>query len=333
MTIPQVLSAIQLGLLYGLLAMGLYIPFRILSIPDMTVQGSFTLGMMVAAIFTYAGNPILGLLFSILAGALAGLVTGILHTKFQIPSILSGILTMTALYTVNLLIASGKANISLIGKETVYTIVNKYFANEQLTRTLVTFAIVAVIATLVAVFFHTRTGLTIRATGDNSAMVRHTSINTDNMIMIGLGLGNAMTALSGALLSHYNLFADVNSGTGILVVALAAIIIGETIFTRNGVTLGLISTVIGSIIYRFIFAIALKFDVLPSYSLNLISTLIVILALIFPTLQVLNERRRKKKLHKHLADAWLVDEDEEQAVQEKTSTSDKHTREEVSEDE
>lgn len=314
MTIPQVLSAIQLGLLYGLLAMGLYIPFRILSIPDMTVQGSFTLGMIVAAVFTYAGQPLLGILVSIIAGAIAGLITGVLHTKFKIASILSGILTMTALYTVNLLIAAGKANISLIGKETIYTMVDSVFNNDQLTRTLVTFVIVAVVATLVAIFFHTRTGLTIRATGDNSAMVRHTSINTDNMIMIGLALGNSMTALSGALVSHYNLFADVNSGTGILVVALAAIIIGETIFKRNGVTKGLISTVIGSIIYRFIFAIALKFDVLPSYSLNLISTLIVILALMFPTLQVLNERRRKKKLHKHLADAWLADEDEDEEI-------------------
>ncbi len=305
MTIAQVLSAIQLGLLYGLLAMGLYIPFRILDIPDMTVQGSFTLGMIVAAVYAYQDKAILGIIIAILAGAVAGLVTGFLHTKFKIASILAGILTMTGLYTVNLIVASGKANISLIGKETIYTMVDRFIQNDQMTKTVLTLLIVIVITILLAVFFHTRTGLTIRATGDNSAMVRHTSINTDTMIMIGLAMGNALTALSGALIAHYNLFADVNAGTGILVVALAAVIIGETIFSRNGVTLGLISTLVGSIIYRFIYAIALKFDVLPSYSLNLISTIIVIIALMIPTLKVLQNRRRKKKIHQHLVATWL----------------------------
>ncbi len=311
MTILQVLSALQLGLLYGLLAMGLYVPFRILNIPDMTVQGSFTLGMMVAAVFAYQGKPFTGLLSAIVAGVLSGLCTGILHTKFKIPAILSGILTMTALYTVNLLIASGKANISLIGKDTIYTYAIQLFGNEQLARTLLTLILVLIVTAILAVFFHTRTGLTIRATGDNMVMVRHTSINTDNMIMTGLAVGNALTAFSGALLSHYNLFADVNSGTGILVVALAAIIIGETIFGRNGVTRGLISTTVGSIVYRLIFAIALKFDILPSYSLNLISTIIVIIALMVPTLKTFSQRKRKKKLHKHLQAAFMEQSDKE----------------------
>lgn len=305
MTVPQIISAVQLGLLYGLLAIGLYVPFRVLDIPDMTVQGSFTLGMIVAAVFAYSGRPLLGLLVASLAGVISGMVTGLLHTKFKIASILSGILTMTALYTVNLLVAGGKANISLIGKETVYSLVNRYFANEDLAKTGLTLTIVALTCVILATFFHTRTGLTIRATGDNMVMVRHTSINTDNMIMIGLGIGNGLTALCGGLLAHYNLFADVNAGTGVLVVALAAIIIGETIFRRSGVTLGIISTVAGSIVYRFIFAIALKFDVLPSYSLNLISTIIVVLALVFPTFQDYRKRQRKKKLHKSLAKAWL----------------------------
>ena len=309
MTIAQVLSAIQLGLIYGLLAMGLYIPFRILNIADMTVQGSFTLGMIVSAVFAYDHLPLVGILVACLSGAVAGLVTGILHTKFNIASILSGILTMTALYTINLLVAGGKANISLIGKETLYSMIDQYVGNEDISKTILTLFIVVVVTTILAVFFRTRTGLTIRATGNNSAMVRHTSINTDNMIMIGLCIGNALTAFSGALIAHYNLFADVNSGSGILVVALAAIIIGETIFRRNGVTKGLISTVIGSVIYRFIFAIALKFDVLPSYSLNLISTIIVILALMVPTIQDANIRRRKKQLHKNLAKKWLENDD------------------------
>lgn len=305
MTIAQVLSAIQLGLLYGVLAIGLYIPFRILDIPDMTVQGSFTLGMVVAAVYAYQDKTILGIIIAVLAGAVAGLITGFLHTKFKIASILAGILTMTGLYTVNLIVASGKANISLIGKETIYTMVDRFVQNEQMTKTVLTLLISVLLTVLLAVFFHTRTGLTIRATGDNSAMVRHTSINTDTMIMIGLAMGNALTALSGALIAHYNLFADVNAGTGILVVALAAIIIGETILGKSGVTMGLIATLIGSIIYRFIYAIALKFDVLPSYSLNLISTIIVIIALMIPTLKVLRNRYRKKKIHQHLAATWL----------------------------
>lgn len=310
MTITQVLSAIQLGLLYGLLAIGLYIPFRILDIADMTVQGSFTLGMIVAAVYAFQDKSVFGIVMAVIAGAIAGLVTGFLHTKFKIASILAGILTMTALYTVNLIVAAGKANISLIGKDTIYTKVDQLIQNDQTTKTVLTLVIVAIVTTLLAVFFHTRTGLTIRATGDNSAMVRHTSINTDTMIMIGLAIGNALTALAGALVAHYNLFADVNAGTGILVVALAAIIIGETIFRRGGVTMGLISTLVGSIIYRFIYAIALKFDVLPSYSLNLISTIIVILALMLPTLKEMKNRRRKKKLHQTLAATWLNQKDE-----------------------
>ncbi|HHT24511.1 MAG TPA: ABC transporter permease [Clostridiaceae bacterium] len=305
MTIAQVLSAIQLGLLYGILAVGLYIPFRILDIADMSVQGTFTMGMIITAVFSYNRMPFLGIIVAILGGAIAGIVTGILHTKFNIPSILSGILTMTALYTVNLIIASGKANISLIGKDTLYTIADKLIGNEQATKTIVTLLIAILTTVMISVFFHTRTGLTIRATGDNAAMVRHTSINTDNMKMIGLGLGNAMSALSGALISQYNLFADVNSGTGILVVALAAIIIGETLFKRNGVTLGLISTIVGSIIYRFIIAVALKFDVLPSYALNMISTIIVIIALMFPTIKETFDRNAKKRLHLELANKYL----------------------------
>ncbi|MGB4610910.1 MAG: hypothetical protein WBH77_09860 [Saccharofermentanales bacterium] len=307
MTIAQVLSAIQLGLLYGILAVGLYIPFRILDIADMSVQGTFTMGMIIAAVFSYNGMSLLGIIVAILSGAVSGIVTGILHTKFNIPSILSGILTMTALYTVNLIIASGKANISLIGKDTIYTLADRLISNEEATKTIVTLLITVLMVLAISVFFHTRTGLTIRATGDNAAMVRHTSINTDNMKMIGLGLGNAMAALSGALISQYNLFADVNSGTGILVVALAAIIIGETLFKRNGVTLGLISTVVGSIIYRFIIAIALKFDVLPSYALNLISTIIVIVALMFPTIKETHDRKSKKRLHRELANKYLND--------------------------
>lgn len=312
MTIAQLLGALQLGLLYGLLGIGLYIPFRVLDIPDMTTQGSFTLGMAVAGVLTFSGHPILGLIAAALAGALAGVITGVLHTKFKIASILAGILTMTGLYTANLMIMGGKANISLIGKETIFTMVNASLNNEVATLTTVSLVVTVITVVILAVFFHTRMGLTIRATGDNDAMVRHTSINTDVMKIIGLAIGNGLAALSGALICHYNLFADVNSGTGILVVGLASIIIGETMLKRGSVTRGLIATVFGSVLYRLIIALALKFDILPSYGLNLVSTLIVIIALMTPTVRQWIAYRQKRVRHKSLVQKWMKEEEEAQ---------------------
>lgn len=315
MTVAQILGAVQLGLIYGLMGLGLYIPFRVLDIPDMTTQGSFTLGMVVAGAMTLAGHPVLGLLVSLAAGAAAGVVTGILHSKWKISAILSGILTMTALYTVNLLIMGGKANISLIGKGTVFSGLEVALGNSDLAITLLSFFIVVLWVALLAVFFHTRTGLTLRATGDNEMMVRHTSIDTDLMKILGLAMGNALAAFSGALICHYNVSADVNSSNGILVVGLASIIIGETLFKRDGVTRGLISTILGSILYRLMIAAALKFDILPSYALNLISTVIVIAALMFPSIQRARMRYRKKVRHRRLVEKWMKSVEEEGHVE------------------
>ncbi|SHJ44066.1 ABC transporter permease [Parasporobacterium paucivorans] len=290
-----IIGSIQLGLIYGLLGMGLYVPFRVLDISDMTTQGSFTLGMVVAGVLTVAGYPVAGLFAAMLCGAISGLITGVLHTKFRISAILAGILTMTGLYTVNLYVMSGKANISLIGKSTIFTDFYGIIGNELISETSLLAIIAAVTILIVAVFFKTRLGIAIRATGDNDDMVRNSSINSDRTKCIGLAIGNALTALSGALLCHYNLFADVNSGTGVLVVGLASIIIGETLFRKNGVTRGLIITVLGSIVYRLIIALALKVNLLPSFALNLISTLIVIVALGFPTFRGMMNRYAKKR--------------------------------------
>nr|WP_072514906.1 ABC transporter substrate binding protein [Ndongobacter massiliensis] len=296
----QLAGALQLGLLYGILGLGLYIPFRILNIPDMTTQGSFTLGMVVAGVLTAAGHPFLAMVAAFLAGGSAGVATGVLHTKFSIPSILAGILTMTGLYTVNLFIMGGKANLSLINMNTIFTPLTNLLGSESLARTLVSLGGAALCVLFFSIFFHTRTGLTLRATGDNDVLVRHSSINTDLMKTLGLAVGNALAGLSGAMICHYNAFADVNMGTGILVVGLAAIIIGETLLGRDGVTKGLLTTIFGSVLYRYIVAIALKFDILPSYGMNLISTAIVIVALMFPSIQRMRERRKKKIRHRAL---------------------------------
>lgn len=298
MTIDQLIGSLQLGLIYGILGIGLYIPFRILYISDMTTQGSFTLGMVVSGILAYNGMPILGIAVAMLSGALAGVVTGILHTWFRISSILSGILTMTGLYTVNLLVMGGRASISLFGKDTIFTMAGSLGDHPVIPKTLIPMGFAFLVVALVAVFFRTRVGLSIRATGDNEKMVRNSSINTDRMKIYGLALGNAMTALSGAILAQYNDFADVNSGSGILVVGLASIIIGETVFRKNGVTRGVIVTLLGSILYRIIIAMALKFDILPSYALNLISTLIVVVALVTPTAKNSIMRIKQRRLHR-----------------------------------
>ena len=196
-----IFGAVQLGLIYALMAMGNYISFRILNIPDLTVDGSFALGMAVSVMTAAGGHPYLALLAAIIAGALAGLVTGLLQTKVGINPILAGILTMTALYSVNLFVMKGKANQSLIGKETVFSSFERLFKGVQrnIPRTILMIIAVALVAAILAVFFKTRLGMAIRATGDNEEMVRASSINADFTKCVGFALANACIALAGGL--------------------------------------------------------------------------------------------------------------------------------------
>lgn len=295
------LGSLQLGLLYGLLGLGVYISFRILNIPDLTVDGSFILGMAVCATCTAAGRPLLGLALALPAGALAGCITGLLQTKVGIHPILSGILTMSGLYSVNLFVMGATSNLSLIGCDTLFsnTLALLPALGKEGARLLVAFLAAALCTAALIWFFRTQLGLSIRGTGDNEAMVRASSINVDATKIIALALSNGMVALSGALITQYQGFADINSGPGTVVVGLASVIIGEVLCGRRGVTAGLCSAVAGSVIYRLLVALALKSPFFPAYMLKLVSAVIVTLALALPALkaQWMAARQRRRNPH------------------------------------
>ena len=279
------LGAVQLGLIYALMAMGNYISFRILNIPDLTVDGAFALGMAVSVMTAASGHPVLALVCAALAGAAAGLVTGLLQTRVGINPILSGILTMTALYSVNLFIMDGKANQSLFGMETVFTLTENLGLSKNISRTVIASLVALFIAAVLAVFFKTRAGMAIRATGDNEEMVRSSSINADSTKCIGFALANACVALAGGLVCQYNQSADTGYGSGMLVVGLASVIIGEAVLGRGGVTRGLFAVLTGAVLYQMIIALALKVNLLPSYGLKFVSAFIVALALAMPKIK------------------------------------------------
>lgn len=290
------IGSIQLGLLYAIMALGIYISFRILNLPDLTVDGSFSLGMACAAVATIGGHPFLALFIAILAGSLAGLATGLLHTKLSIHPILAGILVMTGLYTVNLALMGGKANLSVVGSDTVFSMIESIMqASGGRGNTLLAAFACIIILVILAVFFKTRYGLAIRATGDNEDMVRSSSINANISKCIALSIANACVALSGALICQYQMFSDVGSGSGMVIIGLASVIIGETIFGRRSVTIGLVSAAFGSIMYRIILAFALKIDIFPAYALKLISAIIVIIALSGPSIKAIMQQNKIKR--------------------------------------
>lgn len=295
-------GSLQLGFLYGLLAMGIYISFRILNIPDLTAEGSFTFGLAVSAAFTVAGHPVLGIFMAVLAGAAAGVITGVLQTKLMIHPVLAGILTMGGLYTVNLGVMGNSSNLSLIGSDTIFKIVYTRFTggNRDLGRIgLAVFAVVLVLFLLI-LFFQTQLGLCIRATGDNEDMVRASSINVDATKVIAIAVSNSCTALSGGLIAQYQGFADISSGVGILVVGLASVIIGEVILGKRGVVVGLLSAIVGAVIYRFIIAYAMQSSWFPASALKLVSACIVAAALSLPAIRYYIEVSKiKKEARKH----------------------------------
>jgi putative tryptophan/tyrosine transport system permease protein len=289
----MLISALGQGTVYAPMALGVFIAFRILNTPDLTIDGSFVFGMTVCALVTVAGHPVLALFAGSLAGMLAGLVTGLLQTELRINPILSGILTMTGLYTINYMVLGGQSNLYLQSmaanangdpvpepSRTVY----KLFAvggNSDLSATLLSALIVALCLALLAVFFKTRLGISIRATGDNEEMVRSSSINADLTRTIGIMMANGLVALSGAMLCQMQRYADLGNGSGMLVVGLASVIIGQALFGKRGVTAGLVSAVIGSELYRVILQAAYQVD-MPSYTVKLLSALIVTVALVLP---------------------------------------------------
>ena len=269
-----------LGLEYAMLALGVYITFRILNIPDLTVDGSFTFGLSVSAVFSAAGHPFLGLLMALLAGAVAGCVTGLLQTRWGIHPILAGILTMSGLYTINITVM-GSPNISLINSNKFFTFLESALTKDG-ARYLTVGIIVLLCVGLLALFFKTSLGLCIRATGNNEAMVRASSINPNFTKMVALALANGLVALSGGVLAQCQGYADINSGSGMIVIGLASVIIGEVVFGRRSILLCLISAVVGSVVYRIIIALALQLDLFDANALKLISAVIVAITLAVP---------------------------------------------------
>ena len=278
-------TALELGFLYALVAMALLLSFRILNIADMTTDGCFVLGAAVSVTLAAGGHPILAIPAAMLAGSCAGFVTAFLQTRLGIPSILAGIVTNTGLYTINLIVMGSSPNISLINVPTIFKAAESLGLSKEAARLVIAIAAAAVCLVLLILFFRTHLGLCIRATGDNEAMVSASSINVDAMKITALAFSNALVAVSGGLIAQYQGFADVNSGSGMLVVGLASVIIGEVIVGKRGLEIGFFSSIFGSIIYRYIIAAATKSQIFPAYALKLVSACIVAAALALPAIR------------------------------------------------
>jgi putative ABC transport system permease protein len=282
-TLSIVQSALELGFIYALVALALFISFSILNIADLSTDGCFTLGCAVCASVTIAGHPVLALFAAMLAGVCSGFVTAFLQTKMGIQSILAGIIVNTGLYTINIAVMGFASNLNLFNCNSVFTWAKTVIPGSWY-KLAVAAVIVIVIAILVSLFLNTKLGLSIRATGDNPDMVRASSINTAMMITIGLCVSNALTALSGGLLAQYQKSCDINLGTGMVTIALASLIIGETLIGKGSMIKRVAGVILGSCLYRFIVAIALRLNV-PAECLKLVSSIIVAVAIAFPYLK------------------------------------------------
>lgn len=292
-------GAISQGILWGIMALGVYITFRILNISDLTVDGSFATGGAVCAIcITNGVSPILSILIAIVAGAIAGAITGFLHTKCQIPAILAGILTQIGLYSINLRIMGGRSNLPLLQVGTIFKDVANATGISANIVTLVMGILIAIfIVSLAYTFFGTEIGSAIRSTGNNEHMSRAQGINTNATKMIGLMISNALIALSGALVTQSQGYADVKMGIGAIVIALASIVIGEVIFGKTGgFKKRLSSIIIGSVLYRIIVALVLQMG-LSTDDLKLLTAILVGVALSVP---VMMEKRKQDAMYKKL---------------------------------
>ena len=278
-------TALELGFLYALVAMALFLSYRILDIADLTTDGCFVLGAAVSVTLAAAGHPILAVPAAMAAGACAGFITAFLQTRLGVPSILAGIVTNTGLYTINLMAMGWKSNASLLGVDTIFTMLRDAGVGWGYHDLLLAAVVTIVAGALLYLFLGTRLGLSIRATGDNRDMVRASSVNPTFTITVGLCVANALTALSGAMVGQYQKTVDINSGTGIVVIGLACLIIGETVLGRRTVFKGIIAVMLGSILYRFIYAIVFYTKVVPVECLKLLTAVIVGLAIAAPSIK------------------------------------------------
>lgn len=313
-------GAVESGIIYAIMALGVYLSFRVLDFPDLTVDGSFVTGGAVAALSMINGvAPIFATVLGALAGFLAGCITGVLHTKGKINPLLAGILMMIALYSVNLRIM-GQPMLSLLNETTIWTqlkgfwektgidsFLNQVLASIGLERFPATWSILLVmivitfmIKIVIDYYLKTEVGLALRATGDNQRMIRSFSANTDTLIIIGIGIANGLVALSGALIAQQQGFADVGMGIGMIIIGLASVIIGEALFGAKTVVRATLAVIGGAIIYRMVVALALRVDFLETGDMKLITAILVIIALVMP--KILQSRKEKKmRLKKRLA--------------------------------
>ncbi|RLQ97411.1 ABC transporter permease [Falsibacillus albus] len=321
-----IFGSVELGIIYAILALGVYLSFRVLDFPDLTVDGSFVTGAAVAAtMITMGYSPLAATVLALVAGFFAGCITGLLHTKGKINSLLSGILMMIALYSINLRIMGltsdtsvGRPNIPLLNSETLFSQfasfwkplgidgwMNGLFSSLHVERLPATWGILFFMIIVVFLikwgtdwFLQTEVGLALRATGDNQKMIRSFSANTDLLIILGLGISNGFVALSGALVAQYSKFADIGMGIGMIIIGLASVIIGEALFGTKSIFRTTLAVIGGAIVYRIVVSIALRVQFLDTGDMKLITAVIVILALVMPKLiDKQKEKKRKAKRH------------------------------------
>ena len=279
-------TTLELGALYAFVSIALFISYRLLDIADLTTDGSFVLGMAISVSCAFAGHPILGILLGMLAGGAAGYITAFLQTRMGVPSIISGIITSTGLYTVNLFVMGWSSQISLLKQTTVFTILKKTNVGGSWYASIFVIVLLVLCMILLRLFLSTRLGLSLRATGDNRAMVTASSVNVKNMITLGLVMANMLVGLSGALVGQFNKTSDINAGTGIVVVGLACLIIGESlIHGRKSLSRNLIACFVGNVVYRMIYAVILQTKIINVQSLKLVTAVIVALAVAAPTIK------------------------------------------------
>ncbi|WIK84961.1 ABC transporter permease [Pseudoglutamicibacter albus] len=301
--LAQLPSGTELGLIYGIAALGVYLTFRVLGFPDLTVDGSFTTGGATAAAAIVAGvPPWLAVLMAFGAGAIAGSLTGILHTKGKIDGLLASIIMMIALYSINLHIMGNSAAMPLLGQTTMLTPLeeNGLLRDNWAGAGLLLIGVLAVAFVLIW-FLHTRTGLALRATGNNSQMATSFRVNTDNQKILGLAISNGLVAVSGAFLAQYQSIADATMGIGLIVIGLASVIVGQAIFGQRRVWQAVLACIAGSILYRWVLQIALGAG-LPASDMKLASAVLVVIALLLPRLEVF-KKMKGRKLRREQQDA------------------------------
>lgn len=292
-----IIGAVAQGLLWAVMAIGVYITYRILDIADLTAEGCFTLGAGITCkLITSGFNPFVSTLFALVGGLLAGLCTGLLHTKLKIPALLAGILTMTGLWSINLRVM-GKSNIPLLRETSIITMLENMGLSKNNAAIIAGLVLTVIVILFLWWFFSTELGYSLRATGNNKNMIRANGVNTDNATILGIMLGNGLIALSASLVSQYNSFSDIQMGVGTIVIGLASVIIGEVVFGNRTILRSLIAVALGSVLYRIIIAIVLRLG-LQADDMKLISSILLAVALCFPTVRNIAAKNLRNSIKK-----------------------------------